>query len=251
MAGRMPPALYAYDADIGRLAVTTPAYNTAIVAVNQRAFPYGGIELARLFDGRQDVAGGIGGVAPASFGVWIRDIRGRRLLASQTGRPAMEPGRSPLRLVGRRRPRGAFTQLHAIGEAAGAGFRVLTRHRFTPEVIDERWSITGSGGRRATVDVLFPSTGPGAHVVAVLRDGGRRVVDGRLIPLALVDRFEIQSLWAAYTVTPLSRPAGATAHALRPAPQSSAPDPGPTLAIQLARGAVVRRTGFAARIRVR
>ena len=53
--GRMraagPPALYAFDPDIGRLAVTTPAYNTAIVAVNQRAFPYGGIELARLFDG--------------------------------------------------------------------------------------------------------------------------------------------------------------------------------------------------------
>ena len=46
-----PPPLYAYDPDIGRLAVTTPTYNTAIVAVNQRAFPYGGLDLARLFDG--------------------------------------------------------------------------------------------------------------------------------------------------------------------------------------------------------
>ena len=53
MRGERPPALYAYDPDIGRLAITTPAYNTAIVAVNQRAFPYGGIELARLFDGEQ------------------------------------------------------------------------------------------------------------------------------------------------------------------------------------------------------
>ena len=52
MPGIDPPPLYAFDPDIGRLAVTTPAYNTAVVAVSQRAFPYGGIELARLFDGR-------------------------------------------------------------------------------------------------------------------------------------------------------------------------------------------------------
>src|SRR5689334_3313612 len=59
-AGSEPPPLYAFDPDIGRLAVTTPAYNTAIVAVNQRAFPYGGLDLARLFDARQDVAADIG-----------------------------------------------------------------------------------------------------------------------------------------------------------------------------------------------
>ncbi|HEX2104666.1 MAG TPA: hypothetical protein VHF51_13505, partial [Solirubrobacteraceae bacterium] len=41
-----PPALYAYDPDTGRLAVTTPAYGTAIVPVNQGVFPYGGVEPA-------------------------------------------------------------------------------------------------------------------------------------------------------------------------------------------------------------
>ena len=55
--GQVPPPLYAFDPDTGRLAVTTPTYNTAIVAVNQRAFPYGGLDLARLFDGTQEVAG--------------------------------------------------------------------------------------------------------------------------------------------------------------------------------------------------
>src|SRR6185503_15491955 len=49
-ASATPPPLYSYDPDIGRLAVTTPTYNTAVVAVNQRAFPYGGLDLARLFD---------------------------------------------------------------------------------------------------------------------------------------------------------------------------------------------------------
>ena len=35
----LPPSLYAYDPDTGRLAVTTRAYNTAVMAVNQGAFP--------------------------------------------------------------------------------------------------------------------------------------------------------------------------------------------------------------------
>ena len=43
--------LYAYDPDTGRLAVTTPAYNTAIVPVNQYGIPYGGLNIARLYDG--------------------------------------------------------------------------------------------------------------------------------------------------------------------------------------------------------
>ena len=59
-----PPSLYAYDPDTGRLAVTTPAYNTAVVPVNQDAFPYGGIELARLFDARQEVAGAVTDLRP-------------------------------------------------------------------------------------------------------------------------------------------------------------------------------------------
>ena len=34
-----PPPLYAFDPTIGRLTVTTPSYNTAIVAVSNGAFP--------------------------------------------------------------------------------------------------------------------------------------------------------------------------------------------------------------------
>src|SRR4029079_14047894 len=67
-----PPALFAFDPDTGRLAVTTPFYNTAIVPVSQGAFPYGGIELARLYDGDQDVAGHIGGRPPAAFALLRR-----------------------------------------------------------------------------------------------------------------------------------------------------------------------------------
>src|SRR5689334_8333569 len=99
MAGAQPPALYAFDPDIGRLAVTTPAYNTAIVAVNQRAFPYGGIELARLFDGEQRVAANVGGRAPAAFGMLVRQPSGRRVFASQTARGRINRSVTPVRLT--------------------------------------------------------------------------------------------------------------------------------------------------------
>jgi hypothetical protein len=54
-------------------------YNTAIVAVNQRAFPSGGIELARQFDCGYDVAANVGGRAPAAFGLLVRQRSGRRV----------------------------------------------------------------------------------------------------------------------------------------------------------------------------
>ena len=124
MRGSRPPALYAYDPDIGRLAITTPAYNTAIVAVNQRAFPYGGIELARLFDGNQRVAANIGGVGNAAFGVRVRNAAGRVVLSSQTARPAVSRSVTPLRLT--RAPSGVRARAASRRGRSYAGrFRVL------------------------------------------------------------------------------------------------------------------------------
>src|SRR5918992_763630 len=93
MTGDRPPPFYAFDADIGRLAISTPRYGTAVVVVNRGAFPYGGIELARLYDGEGDPVGGIGARPPAAFGVVVRDARGRHVLASGAGmhRPQRRP----------------------------------------------------------------------------------------------------------------------------------------------------------------
>ena len=66
--------------------------------------------------------------------------------------------------------------------------------------------------------------------------------------LAAIVRFEILSARSGYTVAPLRRPRGAIAHAILPTPQSSQPEPGPTLAIELAHGASWRRASFAVRI---
>jgi hypothetical protein len=74
---------------------------------SQRAFPYGGIDLARLFDGRQEVAANIGGRPPAAFGLVVHDRGGRRVLATQ--RPRIRLGGRPLRLT--RAPAGATARV--------------------------------------------------------------------------------------------------------------------------------------------
>ena len=222
MPGASPPALYAFDPDIGRLAVTTPAYNTAIVAVNQRAFPYGGIELARLFDGEQRVAANVGGRAPAAFGLLVRQPDGRRVFSSQTARAYVDRSVTPLRLT--RAPSGTgatartapgrafagpFHDLRARGSLTAGRFRAVTSHRFTPSTIETRWLLERRYGRaRLRADVLLPSWGRAARVVAVLRDGSRVSLRARAVRLARVRRFEIASADSGYTVVPLRRPSG-------------------------------------------
>ena len=267
MRAAAPPSLYAFDPDVGRLAVTTPVYNTAIVAVNQRAFPYGGIELARLFDGDQRVAANVGGRAPAAFGLLVRQPDGRRVFSSQTARARTDPAVTPLRLTraptgtgataatapGAKAFAGPFRDLRARGTLTAGRFQAVTSHRFTPSTIETNWRLERRyGSARLRVDVLMPSWGvASARVVAVLKDGTRLSLRaGGAVRLARVTRFEIASRHSGYTVVPLRRPAGAVARVLDPSRQSSNPDPGPTLAIEIAQGATWRRARFAARIAV-
>ena len=86
MGAGEPPALYSFDADIGRLTITTPRYSTAVLPVNQRAFPYGGMELCRLYDGDQRVVSNVGGRPWASFGVLVRDRFANEVVTSQRPR---------------------------------------------------------------------------------------------------------------------------------------------------------------------
>jgi hypothetical protein len=265
MRDEAPPPLYAFDPDIGRLAITTPTYNTAIIAVNQRAFPYGGIELARLFDADQDVAANVGGRAPSAFGLLVRTPSGTRVFASQTGRARVNPDVTPVRLTrapagtratARSRPgqvfAGPFHQIRARGVFTDGRFRAVTSHRFTGAFIDTYWRLDRLRGRaRLRADVTFPSWGRDAGVSALLRDGSRvRMSTNRAVALASLVRFEISSARSGYAVAPLRRPQGAIAHLILPTRQSSQPDPGPTLAIEIARGARWSRARFAARIRV-
>ena len=234
-----PPPLYAFDPDTGRLAVTTPFYNTAIVPVSQGAFPYGGIELARLFDGTQEVAANIGGRPPAAFGLLVRDRAGRRLLATQTPRKRL--GGRPLHLT--RAPAGVgaspserrafarpFHDLRATGTVRRGRIVARTSHRFTARAVDVRWSVRGAGGDSVTI--LFPSWGQRGEIIAVSANGLPREVDTNALALRGIDHLCVRSAHSGYVVVPRRRPHGARVRSLVPRPQSSEPRPGPTLVVQ-------------------
>jgi hypothetical protein len=244
-----PPPLYAYDPDIGRLAITTPAYNTAIVAVNQGAFPYGGIELARLFDGEQRVAASIGGRPPASFGVVVHERRTGRITASQHSRQHRSLRHPPLRLV--RAPRGAvarpqaypmlpyagsFTEIEAVGTTRGPTAEIRTRHHFFAGHVQTTWRLIPRAGGAHDVRVLFPSTGAKATVTAHLRDGSAIRLGSRTVRLSEVVYFHVASRDSGYVVVPRGPRLPGHARLIHPAAQSSAPQPGPTLALEPIRG---------------
>ena len=225
------PPLYAYDPDVGRLAVTTPAYNTAIVAVTRGAFPYGGIELARLFDREQDVAGGVGGRPPASFGVVVRDGSGIVHASQRALAPSDE---QPLRLL--EAPRGAtanpqnypnrpyagaFETLRVQGSSLRGGIEIRTTHTFKAAYIETEWRVSGAKGKQ--IEVLFPSWGK-AKVTAVMGSGARKPVTNGM-GLAGVDHFHVESELSGYVVMLRKGAAGAKALTRRPSAQSSAPSP--------------------------
>ena len=247
MKGEEAPPLYAYDPDVGRLAVTTPAYNTAIVAVTRGAFPYGGIELARLFDREQDVAGGVGGRPPASFGVVVRS-GGAIVHASQR---ALAPSDAkPLRLL--EAPRGAtsnpqnypnrpyagaFETLRVQGATARGGIEIRTTHTFKAAYIETEWRVSGAKGKQ--IEVLFPSWGK-AKVTAVMSSGARKPVTNGMA-LSNIDHFHVESEHSGYVVMLRKGASGAKALTRRPSAQSSAPNPGPTLTLQVKATTVTAR----------
>ena len=267
MEAVQPPPLYSFDADIGRLAVTTPKYSTAVLPVNQRAVPYGGIELARLFDSQQRVVSSIAGRPWASFGVVIRNASAQAVLLSQRGRSTVEPFRPPLELIRSPRgsvrraqnyptrpPAGAFDNLVARGRVDSLEAAVETTHVFRRKSIETRWKIARKLAGRYSVDVTFPTWGyKSAQIEAVLFDGTRvllagPLLRGRRLRLRKVAYFYLAGKESGYVMVPIGARKRGVARIVRPKRQAAAPEAGPTLTIELAHRAKFKRLEFAARI---
>jgi hypothetical protein len=246
-----PPPLYAFDPAIGRLTVTTPSYNTAIIAVGNGAFPYGGIELARLFDSNQRVISHIGGRAPAGFGIVVRAPNGSIVSASQRPRTVLRPGRRPVVLTrsprgpvrtGARYPRrpyaGRFSDLETNGYAERAGVRFSNRYRFRSDRIDVAWRAARSRTDPLSAEVLFPSWERGTINVNMKTGQVVKLTGARPAPphidLPAVGYFFIEGSEGGYVVVPRALPAGAQVGVIEPSEQSSNPRPGPSLVIRLA-----------------
>ena len=234
-----PPPLYAYDYDTGRVAVTTPRYSTAIVPDNRGAFEYGGIEIARLVGAGQRVAANLGGLPPAAFGALLEDRHGRTLLASQHVRAR------PVRVL--RSPRGAIRRLRAYparpyagpfrvlevrGTVRRRGARVTSTYRFTRNMISGRWVLSCPSARCGRARVLFPTAGALATIDALLNDGRHVRVAGPDARIRIDDVARVRA-GPGYSILVRKRPRTATLRAIPATPQSTNPDPGPTLAVEL------------------
>ena len=170
-----PPPLYAFDPSIGRLTITTPTYNTAIVAVSNGAFPYGGIDLARWFDSRQRVISHIGGRAPAGVragGASAERHARDRLAAAAHRAAARAPPDHPDQVAAGADPHGnalpalartpaASASSRRTGFADRAGVRFRSRYRFATDHIHVAWQVTRSRTDALSAEALLPSWGDG------------------------------------------------------------------------------------------
>jgi hypothetical protein len=259
MPGQVPPPFYGYDPDIGRLAISTPAYGTAVVAVNRAAFPYGGLDLVRLFDGEGDPIATVGSRPPAGFSLEIKDARGRHVVSTAKGRHHT-PRRPPLHVrtprgVVRRDPRlptayaGPFRTIIASGLRRTRELDLATRHRFDAKGITEAWSVRRRRGHRTyAVSVVAPSWGRTAGIAVQLRDGRLLpMLSGSRVALRDAARFRMSSDNGGYWLEPIGHARG-VATIVSVVPQRSAPTPGPTLRITLARGSRFKTLRLKARI---
>ena len=219
-AAAEPPALYAFDPDTGRLAVTTPTYNTAIVAVNQRAFPYGGLDLARLFDAVRRSRPASAACNRAAFGLACAS-RGR----ARAAHPVRQPRVPGARRCGSRAARGVRAAASARRRLRGpvhrpAGARRGARRRLAG---DERLPLHAArdrgaldrGGRRRRRGRHLPELGPRR---AGPRDGCAVGAPCVLGGHARLRRARCTSAWAAATASPLGG-AAQRADRRRSAPQ--------------------------------
>ena len=263
--GAEPPPLYSFDYDSGRLAVSTPAYSTALVPFNRGAFPYGGIDPVRLFAEGQRPVGSLGGTPPQALGVVVRDREGHELLATSRtlrrgrGRP-LRVTASPIGALRRPHPRparpyaGPFRTLGVIGTTRRGRLSITAHHIFSARSFESRWRVSSRGARCDDRIILhLPTYGRAASIDAELQDGSRIRLAGpgaeSQPPAVEVGELGRLILGEApgYIVTPIALQESARLRVVKSERQKTNPSPGPTLAIELA-----LPTGFSSRgIRIR
>jgi hypothetical protein len=153
----------------------------------------------------------------------------------------------PLRAHPRRAYAGRFDALDAEGWTTSDTVKIRSRHRFRAAYIESDWTIlprTGRGRHRA--HVLFPSWAD-ATVTVVDRDGRRHRLGEGHIDLRSVAWLELVGSDGGYVVVPSNDRPPARLHLLHPEPQPSAPQPGPTVAVELLDDEPLRRVRITVR----
>ncbi len=155
----IPPNTFAHDAEFGRLVVSTPSYNTAVIKPVAQA--EGGLDLSRLFDSRQRPlttlgAGSLLGAAPG-----LRLARGNAaVLDDQPGTQTRwaVPG---IAAGSRRNRSGTFTSMVASGVMRRGKASIAVRHAFTRDAIATTYKL--SRGAATNVTLRMPVLGCVEH----------------------------------------------------------------------------------------
>lgn len=237
-----PPPMYSFDPDSQRLAVSTPLYSTGILVHNRRAVPYGGLDLNRLFNSRQQPVGATAGTGLANFMARIRDPGGKVLLSTQMGENAsmsiaVTQREGSVRRVGPASPpypldayAGPLRAVLASGHVARGPAAIATTHRLLAETIDLGWQLTLPP--HAHWEVALPSYGSQAGFFLDTPGGLVELEENTAArPLAAARQIVVRAEQGGYTITPLTAPAGSRMRVVHPPSSTGAAQPGPTLLI--------------------
>lgn len=167
-----PPGWFALDSDAGRVAVSTIRYSTAVL-LRHPLDDLGGIELARLYDGRGDPVSGTGGSGASAFGLALA-VGGHTRLDTQPGRNGALRGVQRLSVAqdGASAVRGTFdaglvVRSSTLSTVAG----VSVEQTFDEDGITVRRTVRS--GRRGVATMRLPAWGNSARFW-VLDAKGRR-----------------------------------------------------------------------------
>ena len=259
-----PPPLYSFDGDIGRLAVTTQALLDRGASGQPARLPvrrHGAVPaLRRRPAGRVERRG-------PSLGQLRRPgasaRQGDRHLAAAQGRAARSARRcaccprraavstshsrtrpSPTRGLSRRWWRRA-----ARCRTRSSWIRPMLLGELDRDTVGDHPPAARPLHGRCAVSVLGPrGNGRGGAARRPPGHPRRPGPPAQSVSLRDVVYFYIAGEDSGYVVVPTGRRPRATAHILRPKAQSSAPRPGPTLAVQFAQIKRLRRLGLGVRI---
>ncbi|MGE4427733.1 MAG: hypothetical protein AB7G37_14880 [Solirubrobacteraceae bacterium] len=217
------PTAVAHDQTLGRLAVTTSRYSSAILKPFKR-LRNGGLEPDRIIDAAGRPLTGVGGSENGSLGLRLSS-RGRTLVETQPGRPRSK--QSSLRVPkatkdSSRLLRGA---LSVSGTDAAEGIDVTVRHAISRTGIKTTYTIVNRRTKKVTADLRVPTYGPG--------DGGTWSIGDRVSRSSLQRTQRITApSGGTFRLRFRGLPRTAKGRVIRAAGRRIGPKPGPQLRVR-------------------
>ncbi len=221
-SNRLPDA-YSHDESLGRLAVTTSRYATAIVRP-WSGLRSGGLEPSRIIDARGRAVTGLGGATDGTLALSLSS-KGTEILTTQPGR--YRSTQSKLRVPKRVVDRSATMRspLKVTASDAAMDLKLDLEHRFDKKSIVTRYRLDND--RKGGVNAILRVPTYGSRISGTLRIGQRmsRATLQRGLKITSPDG-------GRFTVRFRGLPKSARGLVVKGTKQLGNPDPGPELLVK-------------------